>query len=72
MFLFYNLFFEKNSYEALTNLELKAGNSSVVNTNNIFLSSSLTSSISILTFIILWFIFIPKEILNLTLILSLS
>jgi len=38
----------------------------------IFLSSSLTLSISILTFSILWFIFIPKEIVNLALILSLS
>jgi NADH-ubiquinone oxidoreductase chain 2 len=47
------LFFEKNSYKALNNLELKSGNSSVVNTNNLFLSSSLTSSISILTFVIL-------------------
>jgi NADH-ubiquinone oxidoreductase chain 2 len=55
------LFFEKNEY-------------SIKNTGSksIFLSSSLTSSISILTLIILLFIFIPQEFLYLTSILSLT
>jgi NADH-ubiquinone oxidoreductase chain 2 len=40
-------------------------------TNIFILSSSLALSVTALTFMILWFIFIPKEILNLTLILGL-
>jgi NADH-ubiquinone oxidoreductase chain 2 len=55
------LFFEKNEY-SLKN----------TNSKSIFLSSSLTSSISILTLIILLFIFIPQEFLYLTSILSLT
>jgi NADH-ubiquinone oxidoreductase chain 2 len=42
-----------------------------VNIDNITLSSSLTCSISLLTFIILLFIFTPSEILSLNNILSL-
>jgi len=41
------------------------------NTNNIILSSSLTITISILTFIILLFIFIPQEWLSMANILAL-
>ena len=54
------LFFEKND------------STKNVNSKSIFLSSSLTSSISILTLIILLFIFIPQEFLYLTSILSLT
>jgi NADH-ubiquinone oxidoreductase chain 2 len=59
------LFFEKSNYISNDLNRLDTDN------KNIFLSSSLTFSISLLTFIILFFIFIPKEILNITLILSL-
>jgi NADH-ubiquinone oxidoreductase chain 2 len=67
------LFFEKNDYSNISiQTELKNTNSkSIVNNNNIYLTSSLTSSISILTLIILLFIFIPQEILSLTSLLSL-
>jgi len=61
------LFFEQNEY---TNINNNINYRSEV--NNIFLSSSLTSSISILTLIILLFIFIPQELLYLTSILSLT
>jgi NADH-ubiquinone oxidoreductase chain 2 len=66
------LFFEENEY-ARTNIVLDTESSNKNNeTNNIFLSSSLTSSISILTLIILLFIFVPQEFLYLTSILSLT
>jgi NADH-ubiquinone oxidoreductase chain 2 len=63
------LFFEQNEYtntESINNINSKS------NLNNIFLSSSLTSSISILTLFILLFMFIPQELLFLTSILSLT
>jgi len=63
------LFFEQNEYTKMT---IKSNTESMKNMNNIFLSSSLTSSISILTLIILLFIFIPQELLFLTSILSLT
>jgi len=53
-------------------MTIKSNTESMNNMNNIFLSSSLTSSISILTLIILLFIFIPQELLFLTSILSLT
>jgi NADH-ubiquinone oxidoreductase chain 2 len=70
------LFFEQNEYtkmtiestESIKNIHSKYE----FNLNNIFLSSSLTSSISILTLIILLFMFIPQELLFLTSILSLT
>jgi len=63
------LFFEQNEYTKMT---LESNTESMKNINNIFLSSSLTSSISILTLIILLFMFIPQELLFLTSILSLT
>jgi len=63
------LFFEQNEYTKIT---LESNTESTKNINNIFLSSSLTSSISILTLIILLFMFIPQELLFLTSILSLT
>ena len=66
------LFFEKNEYSNISlQTELNNTNSKSI-VNNIYLSSSLTSSISILTLIILLFIFIPQEILSLTSLLSLT
>ena len=62
------LFFEKNDY---SNISIQSNSKSIVNNNNIYLTSSLTSSISILTLTILLFMFIPQEILSLTSLLSL-
>jgi NADH-ubiquinone oxidoreductase chain 2 len=65
------LFFEKNDYSNISiQTGLKNTNSKSI-VNNIYLTSSLTSSISILTLLILLFIFIPQEILSLTSLLSL-
>lgn len=61
------LFFEKNDY---SNISVQSNSKSTIN-NNIYLTSSLTSSISILTLTILLFMFIPQEILSLTSLLSL-
>jgi NADH-ubiquinone oxidoreductase chain 2 len=79
------IFFEKNEYEInnkLTNLDLFIHSTTdraltiekkekmKFDYNNIVLSSSLTSNISIFTLIILLFIFIPNEIISLSSILS--
>jgi len=73
------LFFEQNEYTKMTRKSTesiknitRAAPKYEFNLNNIFLSSSLTSSISILTLIILLFMFIPQELLFLTSILSLT
>jgi NADH-ubiquinone oxidoreductase chain 2 len=66
------LFFEKNDYSNISiQTQLNNINSKSIVNNNIYLTSSLTSSISILTLLILLFIFIPQEILSLTSLLSL-
>lgn len=65
------LFFEKNEYGSGTVSVLDKSNlNSKWNYDNLTLSSSLSSSISIITFILVWFIFIPKEFMYLTSILS--
>jgi len=76
------IFFDKLEYRmdpAIENLSLKANivrNTKVqenitINANNISLSSSLTTVISVLTLIILFFIFIPQEWLSMANILTL-
>ena len=62
-----------NLYEKLTGkyLRLENKNTDIINVNNITLSSSLSLIVSILTVIILWFIFIPEEWLSIANILSL-
>jgi NADH-ubiquinone oxidoreductase chain 2 len=61
------LFFEKPNFQILP---LNNNNSIQWNYNNLSLSSSLTSSISVITLILISFIFIPKEFMYLTSILS--
>ena len=76
------IFFDKSDYiinPVIENISLKANivrntqiNENInINANNITLSSSLTSVISVLTLIILLFIFIPQEWLSMANILSL-
>jgi len=66
------IFFEKPEYTKENNKLENINNSFISNTSTptITLSSSLTGKISILTLTILLFIFIPKEILGLTNIMS--
>jgi NADH-ubiquinone oxidoreductase chain 2 len=59
------LFFEQSEYK-----QIKSIVSDVKINNNIFLSSSLTCTISILTLFILLFMFIPTELMSLTSILT--
>jgi NADH-ubiquinone oxidoreductase chain 2 len=67
------LFFEKNDYSNISiQNKLNIDSSKSIDNKNIYLTSSLTSSISILTLIILLFMFIPQEILSLTSLLSLT
>jgi NADH-ubiquinone oxidoreductase chain 2 len=61
------IFFEKPEYTKENN---KVENKNNTSTSIITLSSSLTGKISILTLTILLFIFLPKEILGLTNIMS--
>jgi NADH-ubiquinone oxidoreductase chain 2 len=56
------LFFEQSEYKVVT----VNGNKIGTDENNIFLSSSLTCTISILTLFILLFMFIPTEFMYLT------
>jgi NADH-ubiquinone oxidoreductase chain 2 len=76
------IFFDKNDYRLNEQIEtfnaegIIAEESSIVEKvtiqrNNIVISSSLSLSISVITLLITLFIFIPKELLNLTNILSL-
>jgi NADH-ubiquinone oxidoreductase chain 2 len=76
------IFFDKNDYRLNEQIEtfnaegIIAEENSIVEKvtiqrNNIVISSSLSLSISVITLIITLFIFIPKELLNLTNILSL-
>ena len=76
------IFFDKSEYiinPVIKNISLKANivrNTNIkenitINANNITLSSSLTSVISVLTLIILFFIFIPQEWLSMANILAL-
>ena len=76
------IFFDKSDYiinPVIENISLKANivrntqiNENInINANNITLSSSLTSVISVLTLIILLFIFIPQEWLSMANILAL-
>jgi len=61
LFIIKELFFEKNEYKVAQSINLS---------ESLYLSSSLSITISILTLFILWFLFIPKELMNLTCILS--
>jgi NADH-ubiquinone oxidoreductase chain 2 len=63
------LFFEKSEYNPSLNSSLEKGNSQ---SHSVYLTSSLTVTISILTLFIISFMFISKEFMYLTSILSLS